>query len=333
MHQIPIDLVGKMLGVEESMDDIGTLVLTVAVATALALCLWRMRTSDLHPEVRRADTPELLSAGVATVLSGDLVSSVIVRSCTPSAQMQLKCTSRAWRDAVRGEYPDWMFSHHEIALLAYLAETDVDSLLAAESLTLPPPSVIGHLSPEEGKGAGVLLRFNQVLSHLSVRRNTLGDAGIAYVAAALQGNATLRSLVVDSNEIGDEGAIALAKSLEHNHGLTYLSMRENGVGPEVHFRHEGETSGIGDAAAKALARMLARNDALTVLWLGSCEIGDEGARALASVLCDEGRAGQARSKANVSLTELDIRENQLSEGAKEELRVAAASRPGFTLRV
>ena len=112
-----------------------------------------------------------------------------------------------------------------------------------------------------------------------------------------------------------------------------LPRRENGVGPEVHFRHEGETSGIGDAAAKALARMLARNDALTVLWLGSCEIGDEGARALASVLCDDGRAGQARSKANVSLTELDIRENQLSEGAKEELRVAAASRPGFTLRV
>lgn len=321
--------------------------LAVILATVFLAFILKTRLPSPLPQVRKADTPAILSAGSATLLSGDLVSSVIVRSCSRSAQVRLKATSRAWRDAVREEVSDWMDSETEIGILAFAAEMDVDALLAAERLALPPPSVIGHLSPEEGKGVGVLLRFNHALTHLSLRRNTLGDPGIMYVAAALRGNTTLTSLIVDSNELGDEGGVALVTSLKDNQTLTFLSMRENGVGPEVHFRHDGESEGIGDETAKALAQILAGKSALRTLWLGSCEIGDEGARALASVLgvtdgCEAGGNGSGgacpkpvkQKQKNASLTELDIRENQLSEAAKEELRVAAASRGSeFTLRV
>lgn len=312
--------------------------LIVVFATAVAYVWKRWASSPPVTQVRRAETPAILSAGAATLHSGDLISSVIISSCTPSTQLRLKAASRAWRDAVRDEIPDWMDSEKEVGILAFVVEMDVDSLFKATRLTLPPPSVIGHLSPEEGKGVGVLLRFNPALTHLSLRRNTLGDVGIAYVAAALRGNTTLTSLIVDSNEIGDEGGVALMTSLKDNRSLTFLSMRENGVGPEVHFRHEGDSAGIGDATAKALARLLAGHSALRAIWLGSCEIGDEGARALASVISDHCADGDNRCRKQLkrnksALVELDIRENQLSEASREILRVAAASRPGFSLRV
>ena len=311
---------------------------SIVVALVVVLCggylHWRWsrtpRARVEHP-IRRADNPELMSAGSATVLNEDLVSSVIIRFCAAREQMQLKATSRAWRDAVRTEIDDWMDSHHELSILAFFAEMDLDTMLKAKTLRLPPPAVIGQLSSEEGKGLGVLLRYSRSLTHLNLNCNNLTDAGAVYVAAALRDNTTLTSLILDSNEIGDEGGVALARGLMENRTLTHLSVRENGVGPEVHFRHEGESTGIGDATAKALAQLLAVNDTLRVLVLGSCEIGDDGARALASALrrgSSDGRVTppSAPSAENTALIELDMRENQLSDVAKEEVRVAAASR-------
>ena len=115
--------------------------LAVILATVfLAFILKHTRLPSPPPQVRKADTPAILSAGSATLLSGDLVSSVIVRSCSRSTQVRLKATSRAWRDAVREEVSDWMDSETEIGILAFAAEMDVDALLAAERLALPPPS-------------------------------------------------------------------------------------------------------------------------------------------------------------------------------------------------
>lgn len=299
-----------------------TTALLVVVLTAVWLLSYRLRTRVMWlPPVRAAEVPATLCAGDAYV-GGDSLGQV-VRCCKPSAQLRLKSVSRGLRDAVRQEVCDWSDSYTEMACLSVACEAPVDKLFAATTLTLPRTGAIGVLTSEEGKGVGVLLRHSCKLQHLSLSHNNLGDAGVTYLAAALRFNTTLQSLSLASNEFSDDGATAIASSLHDNHTLTRLNMSENGVGPEVHFRHDDEPCGIGEAGARALAAMLEVNSSLRTLQLASCEVEDVGAHALAAAI----RVGKT------ALTELDLRENQMSELGKAQLRDAMRERVSATLRI
>ena len=300
------------LGVDAGTEVMMTMTAVAVFTVALIACI--RRPSQQEFLVRVAEMPAQMSTG-NTRLRGDLVASV-VRACTPKTQLALKTVSRSWRDAVRAEIPDWMDSYAEMVFVGMVGEMDVVELLSLETLVLPRPGMVGFLTRDEGKGIGALLRFTSSLRRLCLSRNQLGDAGVVYLAAGLRQNATLHSLMIDSNEVGDEGALAIADSLRENRTLTHLSMAENGVGPEVHFRHPGESGGIGEEAArvaKAFVDALEINKSLRFLSLASCELGDEGAKVLAAAF----RAGK------ISLTDIDLRENEMSHAAKEELRAAA----------
>ena len=57
------------------------------------------------------------------------------------------------------------------------------------------------------------LKFNAVLTTLSISENSIGDEGAVAIAEALRGNKVLTELWLDDNGIGDEGATALASAL------------------------------------------------------------------------------------------------------------------------
>ena len=293
--------------------------------TISVILFMRQRSQTQKVPIRSADTPLLLCAGSACI-SADVLGHLIALA-EPREQVKLKAVSRAWRDAVRCEVSDWMDSYAEIAYLSMVAEKSPDQLFAASALKLPGPA-IGHLTQDEGKGVGTLLRFSRNLSDLRLSQNQLFDTGVTYIAEVVKRNKHLKVLHVDANELGDDGARAIATSLRHNHSLTALNLSENGVGAEVHFRHEGETLGIGDVGAKALAASLDVNTTLRRLWMSSCEVGDEGARALAASL---------RRKRS-SVIEIDLRCNHLSGAAREELLAltkggAEPGREALTVRV
>ena len=84
--------------------------------------------------------------------------------------------------------------------------------------------------------------------------------------------------------------------------------------PEAEATFAIQGAGIGDATAIALAQLLAGRSALRTLRLGSCEIGDEGARALAAVLSDNcggnDETRRTHERGVSALVELDLREKK-----------------------
>ena len=294
--------------------------IVIALACAFLSSLFLFLRSRLREEtirIRDADSAAVLCAGEASI-GGDLVFSLI-KACHPATQLRLKMTSRGLRDAATHEMGEWANSFAEMYFLSMVVEKPVPTLLASTALQLPG-NVIGSLSKQEGKGVGILIHFSTKLRTLRISRNQLGDSGIAHVASALRHNKCLTALYADANEIGDGGAIAIAKSLLHNTTLKCLDLSENGVGAEVHFHHEGESEGIGDAAATALAQVLQVNKSLETLWLSSCEITDDGAHALLTSLRES------------SVTDLDLRQNQIGDAAKKALQDLAQQRTP-TLRI
>ena len=81
------------------------------------------------------------------------------------------------------------------------------------------------------------------------------------------------------------------------------ALEEHDVGP-AQLGEVVQDGGADDATAKALAQLLAVNDSLRVLVLGSCEIGDEGARALASDRADRVEYCIARRRPGASSSEM-----------------------------
>lgn len=291
---------------------------TAIVLVILVVCL---RATRRRPSIRTSDVPAIFSAG-STAIRGDVVGT-LVQLCHVTTQVRLKAVSRGLRDVVCSEVSEWKHSQAELACICVIAETSIGELLSAKMLRLPGAGISGHLSEEEGKGVCMLLSLNEGLQGLWLSRNLLGDRGMVYVAQGLTCATCLKTLHADANEVGDDGAVAIATSLRRNRTLHTLNLSENGVGAEVHFRHAGESLGISDVGAKALADCLEVNTALRTLDLASCEIGDEGAHALAACL---------RSN-NTSLTTLDLRCNQMTGAAKEELASLAASREELTIRL
>jgi uncharacterized protein (TIGR02996 family) len=150
-------------------------------------------------------------------------------------------------------------------------------------------------------GSGNFRRLNQ----LSLDAPSLGAAG----ARALAGSphlSALTELLVSDSRFGDEGLAALANS-PHLVGLRWLWLFRQRIGPDgvralAATQHLSAlqslylgSNPIGPEGARALA--FARLPELTKLKLGSCDLLDEGALALAGSRCLE------------QLTELDLVEN------------------------
>ncbi|XP_060916288.1 leucine-rich repeat-containing protein 71 [Labrus mixtus] len=80
----------------------------------------------------------------------------------------------------------------------------------------------------------LLLSEDSLLTHLSLRNNSIGDEGARLIGAALSttrsANRNLLSLNLSFNSIGDEGAAHIAQGLRLNRALLFLSLSNNQIG-------------------------------------------------------------------------------------------------------
>merc|ERR1711935_323281 len=68
------------------------------------------------------------------------------------------------------------------------------------------------------------------VTSLSLRGNSIGDAGAAAIAEALKTNTAVTFLRLDYNSIGDAGAAAIAEALTTNTAVTSLNLNSNRIG-------------------------------------------------------------------------------------------------------
>jgi hypothetical protein len=129
------------------------------------------------------------------------------------------------------------------------------------------------------------------LEGLWMRYIQMGDAGARALAAALPMCASLDELVLSCNQIGDVGAQALAAALPQCASLQELDLSGNQ---------------IGEASTRALAAALPQCASLQKLNLSGNHIGEAGARALAAALpqC-------------ASLQELKLSSNQIEDAGAQ----------------
>lgn len=197
--------------------------------------------------------------------------------------------------------------------------------------------------------ATTALAKNTTLTSLDLTGNELGAEG----TEPFSENTTLTTLNLAMNSIGDEGALPLLR----NNALTALILESNGIGAETAKLFAESTrlktlnlnnnNRIGTEGAIALAS----NTTFTTLAVGRCGIGDEGVLAFAAnktlttlslflnpismesikafvnnkVLlelhihdCNLGNA-IAEILTNTSLVSLDVRRNNISTSALEEI--------------
>ena len=144
------------------------------------------------------------------------------------------------------------------------------------------------------------------LQLLDVADNSLGDAGVSALVAALCQpgcGAQLRFLGLAKNAIGDDGGCAIAGWLQLGGGaLQHLELRDNG---------------LADRAAAALAAVLRGPSALEHLSLFHNSVGRRGAAALADAL-----------RANRTLGTLDLRLNLIDERELQTLLQGGSSGGG-----
>lgn len=178
------------------------------------------------------------------------------------------------------------------------------------------------------------------------------DEGAVAVAALLETSSSLKELRLQSNAIGDDGGAAIAKALLKNVSLTSLRIESNRLGEiacnafekalrvncnafrELHLN----ANPVQCAGAQAVARSLSSNRPRVLrLNLQRCEIGDDGACAIASalrtnstitfvnlqrnVIADEGASAIARSLQleNRTVRILDLRDNLINCHGMESL--------------
>ena len=96
---------------------------------------------------------------------------------------------------------------------------------------------------------------------------SLGDAGSAMVAAALEKEVSVTTVHLSDNMIGDIGATAISKALETNKTVQHLFVNENR---------------IGDPGASAFATALEHNETLLTLSLASNQVKDTGAQSISN---------------------------------------------------
>lgn len=113
-----------------------------------------------------------------------------------------------------------------------------------------------------------MIAKNTALERLALGDSALGDAGVTALCAGLASNTALQEIELDYKGITPLGATALAGMLKSNRGLRKLLLSRNPA--------------LGDAGVSTLCEGL-RESQVKNLQLEEVEMGDEGARALATM--------------------------------------------------
>jgi Ran GTPase-activating protein (RanGAP) involved in mRNA processing and transport len=188
--------------------------------------------------------------------------------------------------------------------------------LACNQLGPAAMECLGGLPAARGGGGGSSKRAGSPgvsLTHLSLRSNSVGDEGVAFLQPLLRAHPSLASLNLMANRISPHGAQLIAAVLsppcdtDSPVRLARLDLSSNAVGP-------GE-------GAQAVARLLLSNGSLRALGLLGNNLGDCGAAVIAAAL-----------GGNTGLTELDLEANGITRRGAESL-AAALRGPGITLQV
>lgn len=148
------------------------------------------------------------------------------------------------------------------------------------------------------------------LRELVMTANRCGVDGAEALAEALRSNTQLTALNISVNDIGDEGAWELSDALEENEALEVLHLDGNGI-----------TAG----GLEFFPSMLRKNSALKHVSLGMNKLGDDGAKAVATMLTAAGAPGCSLEDTNghdCMLERLDLPQNGMGDVGAEALAVA-----------
>ena len=199
--------------------------------------------------------------------------------------------------------------------------------LEVRSLYFAGMGVEGGQALANALSCGALARLEKLLLDF----NRLGDVGVAAISNAVGdggGLARLRALSLRSIQVGDAGASALAGVIAKGAmvSLTDLDLSYNLIGDQgataIAQSTVGRPPSVGWPGPRG-GRLLVGAPAggplskLKTLWLGSNQIGDEGLRALCTVLTNGSLEGCQR---------VPIWGNPASEQMQEKLRGLVASR-------
>eukprot|EP01104_Vermistella_antarctica_P020132 TRINITY_DN840_c0_g1_i1.p1 TRINITY_DN840_c0_g1~~TRINITY_DN840_c0_g1_i1.p1 ORF type:complete len:1486 (-),score=419.48 TRINITY_DN840_c0_g1_i1:95-4552(-) len=109
-----------------------------------------------------------------------------------------------------------------------------------------------------------------MLQLLHIANNTLGPNGASTIAESFQHNSSLTELDIGGNSIGDDGAIAILKAVAKNKHLPL-------------YRLDMQLNDLGSGVVKIIDPIF-QETAISHLNLSFNRLGDEGARAVASIL-------------------------------------------------
>ncbi len=137
-----------------------------------------------------------------------------------------------------------------------------------------------------------LVKVNRKMTHLDLRKNVLGDEGLAEIALALRCSASLVHIDLSSNDLGAKGGSQLFKALAANDSITSVDVSS----------HEGlHRNHLGEKGVKRLVSVLQHNKILSILNLSGNGLKMEGLAYVA-----EGVAG------NSTLMSLKIAQNEIA---------------------
>ena len=129
------------------------------------------------------------------------------------------------------------------------------------------------IGAEGGTAIADALRVNEALTSISLRYNGLGDEGWGAIFAGVCANKNSKIATIDASDesIGPAGAKLIGEALTTSvsEALTSLDTRYNSIGKE---------------AALGLVTIFKEKDRMTFVGLASCELGAEGAGAVADYL-------------------------------------------------
>jgi hypothetical protein len=187
------------------------------------------------------------------------------------------------------------------------------------------------------------LRVTETLTILSLPCNLLDDNTMRVLATGLAGNATITALDLSHNKIADRGVKAIAKLLDARSVIISLNLSDNHVhadggkyfGRALKQNASLETlnlrlNRLGDEGGKMLLDGLAENSTLTHLNLSCNALDHDSSQQMSAIVAssssalqsldlscnvlseDAGRLLRDGLQSNTTLTQLDLRLNQIS---------------------
>ena len=165
--------------------------------------------------------------------------------------------------------------------------------------------------------------INRALKSANLVSNNIGDEGAAAISKALETNNTLETLilgdVLGGNDIGAAGAQAIAKMLVVNRALTSVNLLKNDLGD-------------GTAAVVAAAKQQGKIKTLCGIKEDETEINWNGQYARTKLKAPDAVLLSFDLEFNRSLNSVDLRNNQLRDAGKQQLRDAVGDK-SITLKL